>query len=643
MKKWTLLFLSYGFLSQLSFAQNYDVCIIGGGTSGTAAGIQAARLGAKTIIVEESTWLGGMLTSGGVSALEGNHNLPSGLLAEFRLKLYAYYGGAKETETGFNSNTSFEPHVAADIFKTMAEKEKEYLTVFLESKLLSINRLNPTTQNPKLNTQNPKNTEGGYNWQLKIKTKKGKQTIQARIVIDATELGDVARQVGIKYKIGTDDPSETGEIGYSSKKTDVIQDLTYTAILKTYGKGAAPLVKKPKNYDPTLFQCACAARCPKGESVIDCDKMLTANKLPNGKYLINWKSNGNDFYANLIDATEKERCRSLNKAKQHTLGFLYFIQNDLGFKNIGLADDEFSSKDRLPFIPYHRESRRTEGAVTMTVNHILKPFNQKEKLYRTGIAVGDYPIDLHQNGNQNGVSALNVPPIPSFNVPLGALIPKNVDDFIVAEKSISVSHIVNGATHTQPVVMLIGQAAGTLAALSVLDKKTPRDVSVRRVQTTLLEKGAYLMPFYDVKPNNPHFVAIQRIGATGILRGVGEPYKWANRTWFYPDSTIRNIDFLPPFDDYGFDIKDMTDEQANKKVLIKEAVALAFALMQTRPDVSFEGFLEGVGRNWDTKLNLKNFDANRAITRVEIAVLFDRIAKPFDKEIDLTGGMKNPD
>ena len=277
----------------------------------------------------------------------------------------------------------------------------------------------------------------------------------------------------------------------------------------------------------------------------------------------------------------------------------------------------------------------------MTVNHILKPFDQKEKLYRTGIAVGDYPIDHHHGKYASGAPSLDFPPVPSFNVPLGALIPKKVDNFIVAEKSISVTNIVNGSTRLQPCVLLIGQAAGTLAALAVLEKRLPRDVSVRHVQSFLLEKGAYLMPYYDIKPNHPHFQAIQRIGATGLLRGIGEPYKWENRTWFYPDSTITNKDFLPTFDDYGFDIKDMSAEQANRKVLIREAVALAFAMMETKPDVSFEGFLDGVKRNWEQRLNLKNFDANRPITRVEVAVLFDRIAKPFDKEIDLRGVLKN--
>ena len=44
-------------------AERYDVVIVGGGASGTAAGLQAARMGARTLIVEEFDWLGGMLTS----------------------------------------------------------------------------------------------------------------------------------------------------------------------------------------------------------------------------------------------------------------------------------------------------------------------------------------------------------------------------------------------------------------------------------------------------------------------------------------------------------------------------------------------------------------------------------------------------
>ena len=68
-----------------------DVLIIGGGASGVTAGIQSARMGAATLIVEETEWLGGMLTSAGVSAVDGNYDLPAGLFGEFREHLADYY------------------------------------------------------------------------------------------------------------------------------------------------------------------------------------------------------------------------------------------------------------------------------------------------------------------------------------------------------------------------------------------------------------------------------------------------------------------------------------------------------------------------------------------------------------------------
>ena len=101
-----------------------EVLVIGGTASGVCAGIQSARLGVNTIIIESSTWLGGMLTSAGVAAFDGNHNMPSGIFGEFRQKLYTYYGGVNAVSTGWVSNTLFEPHIGDSIFKQMASEEK---------------------------------------------------------------------------------------------------------------------------------------------------------------------------------------------------------------------------------------------------------------------------------------------------------------------------------------------------------------------------------------------------------------------------------------------------------------------------------------------------------------------------------------
>ena len=133
------------------------------------------------------------------------------------------------------------------------------------------------------------------------------------------------------------------------------------------------------------------------------------------------------------------------------------MQKELGMNTLGLADDEYPTEDLLPFIPYHRESRRIHGLVRFTENYIREPYTQKYKLYRTTIAVGDYPIDHHHKRytGKEQLPDLSFYPIPSYGLPLGTLIPRDVEDLIVAEKSISVSNIVNGTTRLQPVVLQI--------------------------------------------------------------------------------------------------------------------------------------------------------------------------------------------
>jgi NADPH-dependent 2,4-dienoyl-CoA reductase/sulfur reductase-like enzyme len=81
-----------------------DILVIGGGAGGTAAAIQGARLGVKTILVEPTRMLGGMLTAAGVSCTDGNDQLPSGMWEEFRQALYKHYGRYR-LNTGWVSNT----------------------------------------------------------------------------------------------------------------------------------------------------------------------------------------------------------------------------------------------------------------------------------------------------------------------------------------------------------------------------------------------------------------------------------------------------------------------------------------------------------------------------------------------------------
>jgi hypothetical protein len=593
-----------------SLAMHVQVLVVGGGTGGTAAGIQAARLGASAIIVEPTTWLGGMISAAGVSATDGNNKLPSGIWNEFRNNIYKVYGGAKAVETGWVSNTHFEPHVADSIFKVMVKAEKKLRVLYNWQFVKAIVKNNKVVA---AIFKNEKNT---------------RLQITADVIIDATEMGDVMANAKVPYDLGMEAESETGEKVGVPQTNNFVQDLTYVAILKNYGAGTDNTIAKPINYDPSEFDGACTdyyinknLKAPN----VDAKKMLDYAKLPNGKYMLNWPNKGNDTYLNIVERTNEERVVELEKAKQTSLRFIYFIQQQLGFKNLGLANDEFPTNDKLALMPYYREGRRLKGLVRFTINNIAKPF-EGDALYRTGISVGDYPIDHHHKKNEAAPQHLEFFAVPSYNVPLGALIPQTMEGLIVAEKGISVSNVVNGTTRLQPVVMLTGQAAGALAALSVLQKKQPRDISVRAVQNKLLQAGAYIMPYIDVPPTHKHFAAIQKIGATGILRGTGIPFKWANQTWFYPDSTMK------------------TEILSESLLTFFKKPYISLSEFVVKDDLI--QFCKSVNSDLNTqriktelqKIFGTSLSSNRLLKRLEIALVLNALVKPFEnREVDLKG------
>lgn len=211
------------------------------------------------------------------------------------------------------------------------------------------------------------------------------------------------------------------------------------------------------------------------------------------------------------------RDAALRPAREKTLRFIYYIQHELGFSHLGIADDEFGTADGLAYLPYHREGRRLDGVIRMTLDDVADRYGRPSALYRTGISVGDYPVDHHHDCRPE-IGKIPFPPVPSFSVPMGVMIPAGTDNLVVSDKAISVSNLINGSTRLQPVVLLTGQAAGTLAAIAALEGCTPREVPVRRLQSALLAQNAYIAPLYDVKPDDPDFALLQRIAATGILR-----------------------------------------------------------------------------------------------------------------------------
>jgi hypothetical protein len=595
--------------------QNYDLIIIGGGASGTAAGISAARLGLTTLIIEETTWLGGMLTSAGVSAIDGNHQISGGIYGEFKKALENHYGGAEALATGWVSHTLFEPSVGNHILQRLASQESnlrvDFQSVWKSAKFEK------------------------SNWEVSY-IKNGKNfEVTSQLLIDATELGDVAASQGLPYRLGMDAREVIGEEFAPLSANSIIQDMTYVVTLQDYGQGVDKTIPKPANYDPSEFECACAHADPITDfaPTLDCTKMLNYGKLPNGKYMVNWPNCGNDFYLNVIEMTPQERLKALDAAKAVSLRFVYFIQNELGFKNLGLAEDEYPTYDDLPMIPYHRESRRYFGLVDFTLPYVLNPYSAPSPLYRTGVVTGDYTIDHHHKKNLDAPSIDFIKiRVPSYSIPLGALVPKHHSGLILAEKSISVSNIVNGATRLQPVVLGIGQAAGTLAAVAIHSNKAPSEVSIRQIQQKMLRQGAYLMPFIDVNNKHRYFEQVQKIGLTGILKGVGVPYLWANQTWFYPERLVTEFELVDGLRTMYPELKDYWG--ASGSYLSGERFLGILQIIL--PDFTEDDL---------AKVKVSNkfeavFSGDSYLNRLQVSILLDEILDPFSKEIDWKGEVK---
>ncbi|TVR61384.1 MAG: FAD-dependent oxidoreductase, partial [Spirochaetaceae bacterium] len=492
-----------------------DILVIGASSSGTAAAIQAARMGSRVVLAEEGPWLGGMLSSAGVSAVDGNHRLPAGLWGEFRALVREYYGGADRVETGWVSNTSFEPNVAARILEHLVTSEPQ-ITLFRGWRCHDV-----------LTERNPGTGRGRVTGAVFRDTTGAPFRVDATITILADEYGDALVSAGIPWRTGLEGRRATGEAIGPEEPYVRPQDLTYVATLAIPPRGFAAGIPAPTPPPDSEFAHIL------GREPLSWDQFFDYGRLPNDLMMLNWPIGGNDFFGEYLDHDRREAV--VTAARNKTLRLVRFLQGLFGAGRVRLRGDAYPTAGvatrntpGLALIPYVREARRIYGLQTLSLSDLTAP--EASPLAAYGIAVGDYPLDHHRSEDPDA-PALAFPAVHAFSVPYGCLVPREFDGVLVAEKSISVTGIVNGCTRLQPVVMQIGQAAGAAAALCVSGRVEPCSLDVRALQAALLAARGYLVPMHDVEPDDSAFEALQWAVATCALSLRRASEGWANRAY----------------------------------------------------------------------------------------------------------------
>jgi hypothetical protein len=160
-----------------------DVLVVGGSTSGVATAIQCARSKVKTVLAVQGQTLGS-LKGTGMFTIDANHNIPSGTWGEFRKHIQAAYKNTPGYDTAYNAALKFGADTAASILKKMADTTKN-LTVYLDARFSTIKK-------------------DGDKWEVNIIQNEKVIKIIARVIIDATENGEIAIKAGAKLPAAFD-------------------------------------------------------------------------------------------------------------------------------------------------------------------------------------------------------------------------------------------------------------------------------------------------------------------------------------------------------------------------------------------------------------------------------------------------------
>ena len=470
----------------------YDVVVCGGGTAGCAAAIAAARGGARVALLEASAFLGGMLT-------EGNAGLTN----------YVYHGKDSESQTKITERLRRDSRTAQIVggiplefanrliekgsaLGTAGTASTYVYTDCQEFKILLFEMMREAGVEVFLHSPIcDVIVEVGVLVGVVTHTKLGRRAYTARQFIDATGDGDVAALSGVPFVLGVGEDDSVYKNGQMKLGDQQAIGAMFRIGGVDFDKYVLHIKNHPEEYKPTR-----AGQMTLDEFLraYDAGEMINSLGLMGNRWfqIYNYPQNG--IMVGCV-ATPKSYGNYGN----------YVSKNGLEVKDLTLMEYDImiearnmvrELKDNVPGFENAfvldtpragvRETRHIVGEYRLNIVDIL---NRVE--FPDAIGKGSHPIDVGPLPVE--VKNFKKPDEWSFDIPYRCMIPKNVENLLVAGRCASATREAYGCIRSTAQCMVLGEAAGTATAILVRDNvERTRDISIEKLKSTLKNNGVIL-------------------------------------------------------------------------------------------------------------------------------------------------------
>ncbi|HRU05722.1 MAG TPA: FAD-dependent oxidoreductase [Candidatus Brocadiia bacterium] len=414
----------------------YDVVVAGGGPAGVAAAVAAARNGARTLLVERSAALGGMMTSGMVSMIRtaGDNG---GVARELRDRLEAD-ASAWLTETHAWVNPCAARVVALEMVLEAG------VDVAFWSLVCAVEM------------------DGRRLAAAAIADKQGQRRVSAKAFVDATGDGDLAALAGAAFDKGGD----AGQL---------------QAVSLNFQIAGVDTERKPSVEE---LRAACDDALAKGELEFPAHIRSTGLGSPRPGY----PRDILHFQTDLAMGVDSCDADSLSAGEALCQRRVMMMWRFLRKRFAAYRDSQIVSMASMLGL---REGRRVRGVQTVTEDDVLKA-----RKFPDAVSRCSWYMDLHDGQNKQPIEAYRAarrpPPGDWYEIPYGCLVPVEVDGLLASGRCVSSTRPANGSLRLQPTCMNLGQAAGVAAALCARQGRQPRNLDGVALRALLKEQGMEL-------------------------------------------------------------------------------------------------------------------------------------------------------